>query len=236
MRFSSSSPSPCAILRSARPPWTPRLRARRAQKGLAGLFRFTFKDNVCPSLPPDRCGSSPLQGARCGCTQARRCWAQGVWTSLAWARRWPKSQGPSRKAGLRCYCLAGNASGGESHGHRRQGDPGRRPPARRLSTCLFTTSCRFDVKTQTVDPNSLGSVGRVFPGVPLNSHNIFQYQGERCRRGSGAVPPRHASHASQPQMIRSNSERGKKKKSLQIEANAPAQVKFPIEAGTFPRS
>ncbi|XP_040494339.1 matrix metalloproteinase-9 [Ursus maritimus] len=37
---------------------------------------------------------------------------------------------------------------------------------------------RFDVKTQTVDPNSLGSVGRVFPGVPLNSHNIFQYQGK----------------------------------------------------------
>nr|XP_025870526.1 matrix metalloproteinase-9 [Vulpes vulpes] len=34
----------------------------------------------------------------------------------------------------------------------------------------------FDVKTQTVDPRSAGSVEQTYPGVPLNTHDIFQYQ------------------------------------------------------------
>ncbi|KAF3824953.1 hypothetical protein GH733_010287 [Mirounga leonina] len=37
---------------------------------------------------------------------------------------------------------------------------------------------RFDVKTQTVDPKTPSSVEQLFPGVPLNSHNVFQYQGK----------------------------------------------------------
>ncbi|KAM6164610.1 matrix metalloproteinase-9 [Rhynchocyon petersi] len=35
---------------------------------------------------------------------------------------------------------------------------------------------RFDVKTQTVDPQSVTPVYSEFPGVPLNTHDIFQYQ------------------------------------------------------------
>ncbi|XP_040837322.1 matrix metalloproteinase-9 [Ochotona curzoniae] len=35
---------------------------------------------------------------------------------------------------------------------------------------------RFDVKTQTVDPSSATPVEQMFPGVPLNTHDIFQYQ------------------------------------------------------------
>ncbi|XP_045385010.1 matrix metalloproteinase-9 [Lemur catta] len=35
---------------------------------------------------------------------------------------------------------------------------------------------RFDVKTQTVDSRSVTLVDQMFPGVPLNTHDIFQYQ------------------------------------------------------------
>ncbi|KAM9248266.1 matrix metalloproteinase-9 [Dugong dugon] len=35
---------------------------------------------------------------------------------------------------------------------------------------------RFDVKTQTVDLESVASVDQMFPGVPLNTHDIFQYR------------------------------------------------------------
>ncbi|XP_062968155.1 matrix metalloproteinase-9 [Cynocephalus volans] len=35
---------------------------------------------------------------------------------------------------------------------------------------------RFDVKTQTVDPGSESTVDQMFPGVPLNTHDIFQYR------------------------------------------------------------
>nr|XP_010590043.2 LOW QUALITY PROTEIN: matrix metalloproteinase-9 [Loxodonta africana] len=35
---------------------------------------------------------------------------------------------------------------------------------------------RFDVKTQTVEPRSVRSVDQVFPGVPLDTHDIFQYR------------------------------------------------------------
>ncbi|XP_007936550.1 matrix metalloproteinase-9 [Orycteropus afer afer] len=35
---------------------------------------------------------------------------------------------------------------------------------------------RFDVKTQTVDPRSVSLVDQVFPGVPLNAHDIFLYR------------------------------------------------------------
>ncbi|KAM5245869.1 matrix metalloproteinase-9 [Ctenodactylus gundi] len=37
---------------------------------------------------------------------------------------------------------------------------------------------RFDVKTQTVDSQSATPVDHVFPGVPLNMHDIFQYRGK----------------------------------------------------------
>ncbi|XP_058143139.1 matrix metalloproteinase-9 [Dasypus novemcinctus] len=35
---------------------------------------------------------------------------------------------------------------------------------------------RFDLKTQTVDPRSASRVDEMFPGVPLDTHDIFQYQ------------------------------------------------------------
>ncbi|XP_037667369.1 matrix metalloproteinase-9 [Choloepus didactylus] len=35
---------------------------------------------------------------------------------------------------------------------------------------------RFDPKTQMVDPRSVSPVYVMFPGVPLNTHDIFQYQ------------------------------------------------------------
>ncbi|EPY78756.1 matrix metalloproteinase-9 precursor [Camelus ferus] len=35
---------------------------------------------------------------------------------------------------------------------------------------------RFDVKTQKVDPRSATPVDQMFSGVPLNTHDIFQYQ------------------------------------------------------------
>ncbi|KAM7125020.1 matrix metalloproteinase-9 [Molossus nigricans] len=35
---------------------------------------------------------------------------------------------------------------------------------------------RFDVKTQMVDPKSASPVDQMFPGVPLNTHDIFQYR------------------------------------------------------------
>ncbi|XP_059978922.1 matrix metalloproteinase-9 [Lagenorhynchus albirostris] len=35
---------------------------------------------------------------------------------------------------------------------------------------------RFDVKTQKVDPRSATPVDQMFPGVPMNMHDIFQYQ------------------------------------------------------------
>ncbi|XP_036900080.1 matrix metalloproteinase-9 isoform X2 [Sturnira hondurensis] len=35
---------------------------------------------------------------------------------------------------------------------------------------------RFDTKTQAVDPKSATYVDQMFPGVPLNTHDIFQYQ------------------------------------------------------------
>ncbi|ELW48243.1 Matrix metalloproteinase-9 [Tupaia chinensis] len=35
---------------------------------------------------------------------------------------------------------------------------------------------RFDVKTQKVDPGSSTHVDQMFPGVPLNTHDIFQYR------------------------------------------------------------
>ncbi|XP_075383870.1 matrix metalloproteinase-9 [Tenrec ecaudatus] len=35
---------------------------------------------------------------------------------------------------------------------------------------------RFDVKTQMVDPGSASQVDQLYPGVPLNTHDIFQYQ------------------------------------------------------------
>ncbi|KAF6284549.1 matrix metallopeptidase 9 [Rhinolophus ferrumequinum] len=35
---------------------------------------------------------------------------------------------------------------------------------------------RFDVKTQKVDPQSASPVDHMFPGVPLNTHDIFQYR------------------------------------------------------------
>lgn len=46
-------------------------------------------------------------------------------------------------------------------------------------------SCSFDVKTQMVDPKSASPVDQMFPGVPLDTHDIFQYRGEGCRRGLG---------------------------------------------------
>lgn len=46
-------------------------------------------------------------------------------------------------------------------------------------------SCRFDVKTQMVDPKSASPVDQMFPGVPLDMHDIFQYRGEGRRRGLG---------------------------------------------------
>lgn len=44
---------------------------------------------------------------------------------------------------------------------------------------------RFDVKTQMVDPKSASPVDQMFPGVPLDMHDIFQYRGEGRRRGLG---------------------------------------------------
>ncbi|XP_006971033.3 matrix metalloproteinase-9 isoform X1 [Peromyscus maniculatus bairdii] len=35
---------------------------------------------------------------------------------------------------------------------------------------------RFDLKTQRVDPQSVTRLDKMFPGVPWNSHDIFQYQ------------------------------------------------------------
>ncbi|KAF4023710.1 hypothetical protein G4228_015639 [Cervus hanglu yarkandensis] len=35
---------------------------------------------------------------------------------------------------------------------------------------------RFDVKTQKVDPQSVTPVDQMFPGVPMSTHDIFQYQ------------------------------------------------------------
>ncbi|XP_066092876.1 matrix metalloproteinase-9 [Saccopteryx bilineata] len=35
---------------------------------------------------------------------------------------------------------------------------------------------RFDVKTQMVDPESASPVDQMFPGVPLDTHDIFQYR------------------------------------------------------------
>eukprot|EP00069_Balaena_mysticetus_P009528 bmy_06251T0 len=35
---------------------------------------------------------------------------------------------------------------------------------------------RFDVKTQKVDPRSATPVDQMFPGVPMSTHDIFQYQ------------------------------------------------------------
>ncbi|NP_001104772.1 matrix metalloproteinase-9 precursor [Equus caballus] len=35
---------------------------------------------------------------------------------------------------------------------------------------------RFDVKTQTVDPRSVSPVDQMFPGVPLDMHDVFQYR------------------------------------------------------------
>ncbi|XP_039719662.1 matrix metalloproteinase-9 [Pteropus medius] len=35
---------------------------------------------------------------------------------------------------------------------------------------------RFDVKTQMVDPKSASPVDQMFPGVPLDTHDIFQYR------------------------------------------------------------
>lgn len=35
---------------------------------------------------------------------------------------------------------------------------------------------RFDLKTQRVDPQSVTRLDRMFPGVPFDSHDIFQYQ------------------------------------------------------------
>ncbi|XP_062058367.1 matrix metalloproteinase-9 [Lepus europaeus] len=35
---------------------------------------------------------------------------------------------------------------------------------------------RFDVKTQTVDSRSGAPVDQMFPGVPLNTHDVFQYR------------------------------------------------------------
>ncbi|XP_003467841.2 matrix metalloproteinase-9 [Cavia porcellus] len=45
---------------------------------------------------------------------------------------------------------------------------------------LFSTErfWRFDVKTQTVDPQSVTPVDHVFSGVPLNMHDVFQYRGK----------------------------------------------------------
>ncbi|XP_006881803.1 PREDICTED: matrix metalloproteinase-9 [Elephantulus edwardii] len=37
---------------------------------------------------------------------------------------------------------------------------------------------RLDVKTQKVDPRSVGRVDLRFPGVPLDMHDIFQYRGK----------------------------------------------------------
>ncbi|XP_007533116.1 matrix metalloproteinase-9 [Erinaceus europaeus] len=37
---------------------------------------------------------------------------------------------------------------------------------------------RFHVKAQMVDPQSVTPVDQMFPGVPLNTHDIFQYQGK----------------------------------------------------------
>lgn len=51
-------------------------------------------------------------------------------------------------------------------------------------------SCRFDVKTQKVDSRSPSPVDQMFPGVPLNMHDIFQYRGEGCRRGLVEGPSR----------------------------------------------
>nr|BAH13895.1 unnamed protein product [Homo sapiens]BAH14516.1 unnamed protein product [Homo sapiens] len=35
---------------------------------------------------------------------------------------------------------------------------------------------RFDVKAQMVDPRSASEVDRMFPGVPLDTHDVFQYR------------------------------------------------------------
>lgn len=114
-----------------------------------------------------------------------------------------------------------------------RGTPGAicRPSAQHRSLPHF---CSFDVKAQRVDPKSLGSVEQEFPGVPLNSHNVFQYQGEGCRPRSGPVPPRPAPLPTLVGLIDwSNSERRKRKKKKK---KSPSQMKFALEAGTFPRS
>ena len=46
------------------------------------------------------------------------------------------------------------------------------------SAPVSSPSCRFDVKTQKVDPQSVTPVDQMFPGVPISTHDIFQYQGE----------------------------------------------------------
>ena len=61
-----------------------------------------------------------------------------------------------------------------------RGTPGAVRPPSGSAPVSSPPSCRFDVKTQTVDAKSAGQVEQMFPGVPLNTHDIFQYQGEGC--------------------------------------------------------
>lgn len=46
-------------------------------------------------------------------------------------------------------------------------------------------SCRFDLKSQKVDPQSVTRLDVEFSGVPWDSHDIFQYRGEGCWAGWG---------------------------------------------------
>lgn len=53
---------------------------------------------------------------------------------------------------------------------------------------------------------------QMYPGVPLNTHDIFQYQGEGCRpAGQEGVP--HPSYLSLPQVIGQILKKRKKKSS-----------------------
>lgn len=69
-----------------------------------------------------------------------------------------------------------------------RGSPGATRLSVRSAPVSSPPACRFDAKSQMVDPKSASPVDQMFPGVPLNMHDTFQYRGDGCRRGSGEGP------------------------------------------------
>lgn len=72
---------------------------------------------------------------------------------------------------VRATAAAGRGSHGATHPQ---------PMGGGRSSELACFPYRFDLKTQRVDTQSVTRLNNLFPGVPLNSHDIFQYQGEVC--------------------------------------------------------